>query len=49
MVPLIGVTANGSPLHVVKLIGETVAEGEMVTTTVNEAPTPQLTVVGVTK
>ena len=48
MVPFTGVTLKITPPQAVAVIGDTVASALRVTTTLNEAPLPQLTVVGVT-
>ena len=47
LVPLVGVTVNVTPVHVVVLIGVMMPTGLTVTVTVNVAPGPHATVLGV--
>ena len=47
--PLVGVAVKSTPLQVTLVIAVTDATGLIVTATVNAAPVPQLTVVGVTR
>jgi hypothetical protein len=44
----VGVTTNGTPLHVTVVIVVISAVGGIVTVTVNGAPSPQLAMLGVT-
>jgi hypothetical protein len=46
--PFVGVTTNGTPLHVTVVIVVISAVGGIVTVTVNGAPSPQLAMLGVT-
>jgi hypothetical protein len=47
-VGFVGVTTNGTPLHVTVVIVVISAVGGTVTVTVNGAPSPQLAMLGVT-
>jgi hypothetical protein len=48
LVILVGVTTNGTPLHVTVLITVISGVGGIVTVTVNGKPSPQLEILGVT-
>ena len=47
LVTSVGVTVKATPVHVVVLIGVTIACGLMLTVTVNGVDGPQLTVLGI--